>query len=282
VEPWHARNFRDADEVVETETFRSEMVNIGGVTVAHELYQPGWRWSTHVRPMVRTDWCRIRHIGMIARGRLHVLLEDGTEFECGPLDVVDVPAGHDAWVVGDEILETFFWTGVRGWLDPVELLRERVLVSIVFTDIVDSTGTAGRLGPSAWAELVSAHEARTRDTLARFGGREVKMTGDGVLAIFDGAARAVRCAQDLLDAGRGLGLGMRGAVHTGEVEIGDDDLRGVAVHEASRILGLAGDGEVLVSATTAGLIGDAGFTIEDRGEHELRGLDGARRLYLVR
>lgn len=275
------RSFDDPDEVLELDLLRSEMVNVAGLTVSHDRHEPGWRWSTHIKPIVGTEWCRVRHIGVILAGRIGVVLEDGTEAECGGISVVDIPAGHDVWVVGDQTLEALFWTGTRGWVDPTEALRERVLTTIAFTDIVDSTATARQLGPTAWSELIAAHDARVRDALGRFLGTEIRMTGDGVLATFDGAARAVRCVRSIIDDTRELGIDVRAAIHTGEVEIAGDELRGIAVHEAARILDHADGGEVLVSAVTAGLIADAGFTLDDRGEHPMKGLDGARRVFAV-
>jgi class 3 adenylate cyclase len=275
------RHFAEPDELIELDTVRSEVITRAGLTVSHDTQRPGWRWSVHVRPLVGTEWCQTRHIGVVLRGRMGVLLEDGTEFEAGPLDLMDIPPGHDAWVIGDEPVETIAWAGARGWLDPLESLSERVLATLLFTDIVDSTGTALRLGDRAWGDLLSTHETRTRDTLARFRGHAVKMTGDGVLATFDGAARALRCAVALRDEASDLGLALRLAVHTGEIEIAGDDIRGVAVHEASRMLGLAAAGEVLVSATTAGLATEAGLQLEDRGMQELRGLTGPRRIFAI-
>ncbi|MDH4141682.1 MAG: adenylate/guanylate cyclase domain-containing protein, partial [Chloroflexota bacterium] len=195
--------------------------------------------------------------------------------------LMDIPPGHDAWVIGEEPLETIAWTGARGWLAPLESLSERILATVLFTDIVDSTGTALRLGDRAWADSMATYESRTREVLERFRGREVKMTGDGVLATFDGAARAVHCAVALRSGAADLGLAIRASLHTGEIERAGSDIRGVAIHEASRTLGLAGAGEILISAVTAGLAADAGITFEDRGEHELRGLSGLRRIYAV-
>jgi class 3 adenylate cyclase len=278
----YVRSFSAADEVVEVDNVRSEMITQGGMTVSHDIQQPGWRWSTDIRPLVGTQWCQVRHIGVVLRGRIGYLLDDGTEFEAGPLDFMDIPPGHDAWVVGDEPLETIAWTGARGWLAPLESLSERVLATVVFTDIVDSTGTALRLGDRTWSDTLATHEVRTRETVERFRGKVVKMTGDGVLAMFDGAARAIRCALALGRGASDLGLEIRAAVHTGEVELAGTDIRGVAIHEASRILGLAAPGEVIVSAVTAGLASDAGITFEDRGEHELRGIVGSRRLFAAR
>jgi class 3 adenylate cyclase len=277
----HVRSFSNPDELIEIETVRSEIITRGGMTVSHDIQQPGWRWSTHIRPLVGTEWCEVHHIGVALRGRMRVLLRDGSEFDVGPLDLMDIPAGHDAWVVGDEPLETIGWTGARGWLAPLESLTDRVLATVLFTDVVDSTGAATRLGDRTWADHLAVLEARTREALERYRGREVKMTGDGVLATFDGAARAVRCAIALRDGAADLDLQVRAAVHTGEIELAGPDIRGVAIHEASRMLGLAGPGEVLVSAVTAGLAADAGIQLQDRGEHELRGLPGPRRLFSV-
>lgn len=257
------------------------MITMAGVTVSHSVHQPGWRWSTHVRPIVKTEWCETRHIGVLARGELHVVVKDGTEFDVRPISLIDIPAGHDAWVVGDEPAETIEWAGVKEWVKPLDTLAERVLLTLVFTDLVDSTTTAARLGRSAWGGLLATHEQQARSIVARFRGRSVKTTGDGILATFDGAARAVRCAVALRDAAIGQGLGMRTAVHTGEVDVVDDDIRGIAIHEASRMLGLAGAGQIVVSSTTAGLIGDAGIELEDLGEHELRGIETPRRLYRI-
>lgn len=277
----YVRPFSRPDEVIELDRVRSETVTIGGLTVSHDVHLPGWRWSTDVKPVVGTEWCMVRHVGVVLRGRIRIFLADGTEFEAGPMSMVDFPAVHDAWVVGDEPVEMVAWTGVRGWISPLESLRERVLRTIVFTDIVESTATAATVGPAAWAELVTAHETRTREQVGRFGGLEIRMTGDGVLAVFDGAARAVKCAQAIVASVADMGLGLRAGVHTGEVEIVDEDLRGVAVHEAARVLGISEGGDVLVSATTAALIGDAGFVLEDRGEHEFKGIEGLRRVFAV-
>jgi class 3 adenylate cyclase len=278
---FHARRFADPDERIDVELLTSSMVNLGGIAVSYDIHQPGWRWSTHVRPLVGTEWCRARHVGVVLTGTMHYLLEDGREFDVGPLTLHEAPPGHDAWVVGDEQVTTVAWTGVRGWLAPLESKVDRVLATVVFTDIVDSTGTAIRLGDRAWADLVATFEGRTRETIERFRGREVKMTGDGVLAVFDGAARAIRAAVALRSSAAGLGIQVRGAVHTGEVEVAGNDVHGVAVHEAARILSTAAADEVLASAVTVQLAGEMDLVVEDRGEHELRGIDGPRRLYAV-
>jgi class 3 adenylate cyclase len=271
----------EPDELIEIEKLRSAMINRGGLTVSYDVHQPGWRWSTHIRPLVKTEWCEVHHAGVVLRGRMRFRLADGSESDAGPLSLIDIPAGHDAWVVGDEPVEVIAWTGVKEWLQPLDSLAERILANLVFTDLVGSTATAARLGRSAWGELLGTHLQQSRDIVGRFRGRTVETTGDGILATFDGAARAVRCAVALRDAAVSQGLELRAAVHTGEVDVVDDRLQGIAIHEASRTLGLAGAGQVLVSATTAGLIGDAGIALQDLGEHELRGIDVPRRIFAV-
>lgn len=276
-----ARSFAEPDEVIAIEGIRSEIVDLGGISLARDTHQPGWRWSTHVRPVVGTEWCETRHVGMVMTGRMHVLMKEGIEFDVSEGDILDLPPGHDAWVVGDEPLVTFTWMGARTWLMPLHSLKGRVLVTLVFTDIVDSTGTARRLGDQTWAALLASHDQRLADVVDQYRGRVAKFTGDGMLAVFDGAVRAIRCAFGCRKAASDLGLSIRAAVHTGEIETVGDEIHGLAVHEASRILSLAQVNELLVSATTADLARDAELRFEDRGEHELRGLNHHRRLFAV-
>lgn len=278
---FYSRRFAEPDERIEIDALASSMLNLGGLTVSYDVHRPGWRWSSHVRPHVGTEWCAMRHVGVILTGTMHFLLEDGREFEVGPMSLHEVPPGHDAWVVGDDEVTTIAWTGVRGWLAPLESMVDRVLATVVFTDVVDSTAAATRLGDRHWAELAATLESRTREVIERFKGREIKTTGDGVLAVFDGAARALRAGVALQAVATGLGLQLRVAVHTGEIETAGQDVRGVAVHEASRILGVAAPGEVLASAMTVQLAGEFGYAAEDRGDHDLRGITGPRRLFAV-
>ena len=277
----YARSFESPDEVIEIEGVRSEIVGLGGITLGREIHQPGWRWSTHVRPVVGTEWCESRHVGFVLRGQLHVETREGVEFDVGEGDVIDLPPGHDAWVVGDEVFETLSWMGARTWLMPLHALKERVLVTLLFTDIVDSTGIALRLGDQSWTDLVTSHNQRMADVVDQFRGRIAKLTGDGMLAVFDGTARALRCAITCNKAAADLGLSIRAAVHTGEIEVVGDEIQGLAIHEASRILELAQEGEVLVSAITADLAMDTALSFEDRGEHQLRGVGSHRRLFAV-
>jgi DNA-binding NarL/FixJ family response regulator len=163
-----------------------------------------------------------------------------------------------------------------------ELEAERVLATIVFTDLVGSTEKAEAIGDTAWATLVSAHDVVVRRELARFAGEEIDTAGDGFLVLFAGPAQGVRCALAVRDGVRELGLDIRAGVHTGEVERREGDKpRGIAIHVAARVMSLAGTGEVFVSSTTRDLVAGSGLAFEDRGEHELRGVEGTRRVFAV-
>jgi pimeloyl-ACP methyl ester carboxylesterase len=188
---------------------------------------------------------------------------------------------HVPWAdSGSEILDEIreFLTGVREAPEP-----DRVLATVLFTDIVGSTEWATELGDRRWRELLEAHHSAVRRELERFRGREVDTAGDGFLASFDGPARAIRCANASIDAVRGLGLEIRAGVHTGECEIVDEKLAGVAVHIGARVAGRAGAGagEILVSGTVHDLVAGSGLEFEDRGQAELKGVPGEWRLFAV-
>jgi class 3 adenylate cyclase len=157
----------------------------------------------------------------------------------------------------------------------------RVLATVLFTDIVGSTRRAAELGDSAWQALLAEHHRLARRDLERFAGLEVKTVGDGILATFDGPARAIRCAAAIRDAVRELGLELRAGLHTGEIEIQPDDISGLAVHIGARISALASGGEVLVSGTVKDLVIGSGLVFEDRGSHELAGVPGTWPLFAV-
>jgi pimeloyl-ACP methyl ester carboxylesterase len=193
---------------------------------------------------------------------------------------VELPgADHMMWTgdpaaILDEIEE--FLTGVRRGPEP-----DRVLATVLFTDVVGSTELATRLGDRTWRDLLARHHAAVRRELDRWRGREVDTAGDGFLATFDGPARAIRCAVAAVASVRGLGMEIRAGVHTGEVEVANGDLRGIAIHIGSRVCGLAGPSEVLVSRTVADLVAGSGIVLVDRGEHELRGVPGSWQVYAV-
>ena len=159
----------------------------------------------------------------------------------------------------------------------------RVLTTILSTDLVGSTERVQHLGDASWAALLTRHDALVRAELARFSGEELDTAGDGFLASFDGPARAIRCALAIRDTLEPLGLRVRAGVHTGEVERQPGEKpRGLAVHLCARVAALAGAGEVLVSSTTHDLVAGSGLAFDDRGEYELKGIDGRRRLFAVR
>jgi class 3 adenylate cyclase len=169
-----------------------------------------------------------------------------------------------------------FLTGTRHEREP-----DRMLATVLFTDICDSTRRAAEMGDRGWRFLLERHDALFRQALERHRGREVKRTGDGFLATFDGPARAIRCAASVAEAMGTLGLQIRAGLHTGELEVMDGDLGGLAVHIASRVMGHAGPNEVLVSGTVKDLVVGSGIEFEERGERELRGVPGEWRLYAV-
>jgi class 3 adenylate cyclase len=175
----------------------------------------------------------------------------------------------------DEIQE--FLTGHR----PHPAL-DRVLATVLFTDIVGSTELAADLGDRRWRELLDQHNSLVRDALGRFRGRELSTAGDGFLATFDGPARAIACAASIRDQVRRLGLEIRAGLHTGELELDGSEIRGIAVHTGARVAAKAGPGEVLTSGTVRDLVAGSGLEFEDRGAHELKGVPGEWRLYAVR
>ena len=158
---------------------------------------------------------------------------------------------------------------------------DRVLATVLFTDIVGSTEQATELGDRRWRELLDAHHAAVRRQLERFRGREIDTAGDGFLASFDGPARAIRCAEAAVESVRGIGLDIRAGVHTGECELHGGKLAGIAVHIGARVAGQAGPGEVLVSSTVRDLVAGSGLEFEDRGSASLKGVPGEWRLYAV-
>lgn len=169
-----------------------------------------------------------------------------------------------------------FLTGARRHYEP-----DRVLATVLFTDIVGSTEQAAKLGDHRWRAVLDNHDRLVRRELNRFRGREVKTTGDGFLATFDGPARGIRCAAAIRDGMAPMGLEVRSGLHTGEVELRDDDVGGMAVHIGARVVAAAGPGEVLVSSTVKDLVVGAGIGFADRGEHELKGVPGEWRLFTV-
>jgi class 3 adenylate cyclase/pimeloyl-ACP methyl ester carboxylesterase len=162
-----------------------------------------------------------------------------------------------------------------------EVADDRVLATVLFTDIVDSTRRAAEIGDRDWHALLDAHDAVVRAQLARFRGREVNTSGDGFLAMFDGPQRAIRCAMAIRDAVQALGIEVRAGLHTGECEVRGNDIGGIGVHIGARVSALAGPNDVLVSSTLRDLVIGSGLEFEERGAHELKGVPGEWRLFAV-
>jgi class 3 adenylate cyclase len=165
---------------------------------------------------------------------------------------------------------------------PAGSQAERALATVVFTDIVGSTEQARQAGDRRWAELLDTHDRVARELVAQLQGRLVKSTGDGILALFDRPGRGIRCATALRDRLRGTGIQLRAGVHTGEVQLRGEDVGGIAVHIAARVMAAAGPGEVLVSRTVHDLVAGSDFVLEDRGAHTLKGMAGQWELFSVR
>jgi class 3 adenylate cyclase len=193
---------------------------------------------------------------------------------------VDLEGSDNLFSMGDvdslvgEVEE--FLTGARHEKEP-----DRMLATVLFTDICDSTQQAADLGDAAWRRLLEQHDSLIRRAFERHRGREVKRTGDGFLATFDGPARALRCAASISEAVRTLGIEVRAGLHTGEVEVMNRDIGGLAVHIGARVMGAAGPGEVLVSSTVKDLVVGSGIEFAERGSHELKGVPGEWRLFAV-
>ena len=275
----HSKNLGKPDESLRFPGITEDWVEVAGFTVSRSVQEPGWRWSTDMRPLVGGDWCEAHHVGVVLSGRWGALLRDGRTLEWGPDDVFDCPPGHDGYTIGDEPAVMIEWSGLRTFVPTLTGFHDRVLSTLLFTDLVDSTQALQRLGDSAWQEVLSNHYLMARSELERFGGREIDTTGDGLLATFEGPAKALRCAAAIRAAALREDLHIRAGVHVGEVAVVGTGLRGAAVHEAARIMARAAPDEILVSETTRLLSHTSGLGFEDRGEHELKGFPGARRLF---
>jgi class 3 adenylate cyclase len=260
---------------------RTEIWNLGDFVVGRMFLEPGWQWSKDVKPIAQTEWCEYHHLGLVLEGKLHYITPDGLEMEVGPGMLYEILPGHDAWVVGDQPLIQYDFAGMRTFALPAAARSERTLATLVCTDIVDSTATAERVGPASWATILANLNAESRRQIDKFRGKLATTTGDGIIGMFDGAERAIRCGAAISGAAASLGLGLRVGVHTGEVELIPDNIRGVAVHLLTRVTALAAPGEVLVSGTTYELVADSELRFEDRGLHELKGVTGARPIWAL-
>ncbi len=275
------KRFANAEDERTLPLGSAQVVTLDDTTIGLARWEPGWRWSTHLAAIAGTTSCQVHHLGYAISGRLRVVMDDGQSLEIPGGSAYEIPAGHDASVVGDEAFVTLEWTSAHVVGVDVEGGNERILATVLFTDIVGSTAALAAMGDARWRGVLGEHNRRMRDLLNRHRGREIDTTGDGFLALFDSASRAVRCGLAMTAAATDMGIAIRVGIHTGEVELVGDNARGLAVHAAARVLTAAGDSEVLVSETTRDLIEGSGLVVEDAGAHELKGIAGARRLYRV-
>ena len=275
------RGLDEPDSVREVPFGRIETYDLGEFRFGRSVMQPGWRWSTSIKPIAGTEVCEDHHVGYSISGTCRVRMREGAELLIEAGQFYEVPAGHDSWVDGDEP-----WVTIN-WQPSTTLARseggdyDRVVGTLLVTDIVNSTARARELGDGAWRDLLVRHNLAVRDQLDRFRGREVSTTGDGFIAIFDGAERAIRAAQEICRAASTIGLEVRAGVHTGEVDLEGDNVRGVGVHIAARVAALAGAGEVFASWATRELLAGSDIGFADRGLQELKGLSEPRRIYQV-
>ena len=236
------------------------------IDVRHVL--PAIRVPTLVLHNTRDQWVEVE------RGRDLANRIPGAEFVEFPIDGHMTPAA-DMPLVLDEIKRFL----QAAWTTALHREPDRQLATLLFTDIVDSTAHMAKLGDAGWRELLERHHALVRRELTRARGQEVDTAGDGFFASFDGPARAVRCAKSIVESVRDLGIDVRSGLHTGECELVDGKVSGIAVHTGARVAAHAGPSEVLVSSTVKDLVAGSGLEFEDRGLHELKGIPGEWRLY---
>ena len=274
------RSFDAPDDTRDFSKGILDLIKVGPLTFGRETLEPGWRWSVDVKPLAGTELCEFHHVGYQVSGRWICQDREGRQVEIGPGDIFDTPPGHDAWVIGDEPCVALDFQGIADW--ALRSTATRVLTTVLFADIVESTPMVERIGDAAWRRLLAQYREDVAVVLSGIGGTVVDTAGDGILARFESPVAAVRAAVGMGEVAQRLGIQARGAVHTGEVEVSGDALSGLAVHIGARVLAQAGPGEIMVTATTRDLTVDSGFDFVSRGAVELRGVSGARELYSLR
>lgn len=288
---------------------RTQMLSLWGTGELQRLINPDMPWNEEIR----ASWARMERLAA-SPGTAAVMLPFVAEMNVrAVLPSVRVPTlvvqhADDPYItppmgrdIADRIPDAKYvelpgrnmYHFVEPWRDSFRVIAEfltghqpdvdddRVLATVLFTDIVDSTRRAAEMGDRDWHALLDAHDAVVRAQLARFRGREVNTSGDGFLAMFDGPQRAIRCAMAIRDAVQALGIEIRAGLHTGECEVRGDDIGGIGVHIGARVSALAGANDVLVSSTLRDLVIGSGLEFDERGAHQLKGVPGEWRLFAV-
>ena len=273
------RDLGEPEAVVSYPLGETSQVRLAQTVVSRHVLQPGWSWEEHGGTSAGTASCELYHRGVVLSGRMGIRTDEGEELIIDPNQVFDLPPGHVTWVEGDDVLVMVDWAGGAGF-DPQPGGEARAMATILFTDIVDSTVLASQAGDASWKRTVVMHEDVVRSVLAGFRGREVETAGDSFLVVFGSAEGAIRCGLALIGALAAIQIPIRVGIHSGEVIMSGDDIRGLAVHAAARIMAQAGAGEILVSGITRDLTeGATGLTFESRGRHSLKGLDREHELF---
>lgn len=255
------------------------VARVGSLVIGRAILDPGWRWSIDVKSAVGTEWCEAHHLHVLVRGRLAVLMvRTGAVDEFAPGDVLDIPPGHDSWVVGDEPADLIDVSGNSADFG-LPTSTSRSVVTMLMSDIVESTPMAARLGDARWKHKLADHDRLVRTAISRFRGRELDTTGDGFFVAFDSVAGALGCASAMREAVADLDVRLRIGVHTGEIETADTGVRGIAIHTVARIMAAAQPSEVLVSGVVRALSEGSGARFESRGMHALKGIAEPMELY---
>jgi class 3 adenylate cyclase len=264
------------------ERFRHYYMKMQRAVASTKAAQPFWRSMLEVDvrtvlPLIQVPTLVLhrRDVQLLPIEHGRYLAEHIPEAKLVELPGADLPLVWEEPQLALDLIEEFL-TGVRRAVEPT-----RVLATVLFTDIVDSTKLASRLGDRRWRELLNTHDDVARQTVEEFNGQLVQTTGDGILATFDGPGRGIGCAAALRDQLAGIGLHIRSGLHTGEVELRGDGIGGIAVHIAARVMATAGSGEILTSRTVRDLIVGSDVTLEDRGIHPLKGVQGTWELFAV-
>jgi class 3 adenylate cyclase len=253
---------------------------MGHIMVGRAQLPPGWLWSIDLKPIVGTESCMAHHLQVLLAGRLAVRMDDGEEAIFGPYDTFEIVPGHDTWVVGDEPVDIL---DISGNVEDFGLpsTTSRAVATLLMTDIVDSTANLARIGDVAWRQTLADHDRFVRSELRRAQGREIATTGDGFLAEFASAGAALSAAARIRDGVPSLGIEARIGVHTGEIERAGDDVRGITVHTAARVMSAAGPSEIVTTTITRLLSAAGPFDFASRGEQQLKGLPAPIELFLV-